>query len=90
LVSLFIFWIIPIHFTRIPYHCKFVFVSLHLIVLRIFHRTRVDAASNFNFCGYVVQRGQRDGSLRSYSRFSRPEPRLFLSSRSSVVPMRLS
>jgi hypothetical protein len=34
-------------------------------------------------------RGQRDGSLRMYSRFSRPEPLLFLPSSSSVVLMRL-
>jgi hypothetical protein len=25
-----------------------------------------------NFCGYRVPRGQRDGSLRQYSRLSRP------------------
>jgi hypothetical protein len=30
-----------------------------------------------NFCGYRVPRGQRDGSLRQYSRFSRQEPLLF-------------
>jgi hypothetical protein len=30
-----------------------------------------------NVCGYRVPRGQRDGSLRSYSRFSRQEPLLF-------------
>jgi hypothetical protein len=30
-----------------------------------------------NFCGERVPRGQRDGSLRSYSRFSRQEPILF-------------
>jgi hypothetical protein len=35
-------------------------------------------------------RGQRDGSLRPYSRFSRQEPLLFLSSSSSVVLTRLS
>jgi hypothetical protein len=37
-----------------------------------------------------VPRGQRDGSLRPYSRFSRPEQLLFLSSSSSVVFTRLS
>jgi hypothetical protein len=31
-----------------------------------------------NFCGYSVWRGQRNGSPRPYSRFSRPEPLLFL------------
>jgi hypothetical protein len=30
-----------------------------------------------NFCGYRVPRGQRDGSLWPYSRFSRQEPLLF-------------
>jgi hypothetical protein len=30
-----------------------------------------------NFCGYRVPRGQRNGSLRPYSRFSRQEPLLF-------------
>jgi hypothetical protein len=30
-----------------------------------------------NFCGQRVQRGQRDGSLTPYSRFSRQEPLLF-------------
>jgi hypothetical protein len=37
-----------------------------------------------------MPRGQRDGSLRPYSRFSRPEPLLFLSSSSSVVLSELS
>jgi hypothetical protein len=37
-----------------------------------------------------VPRGQRDGSLRPYSRLSRPEPLLFLSSSSSAVLTRLS
>jgi hypothetical protein len=43
-----------------------------------------------NFCGYRVPRGQRDGSLRPYSRISRPEPLLFLPSSSSIVLTRLS
>jgi hypothetical protein len=30
-----------------------------------------------NFCGLWVPRGQRDESLRQYSRFSRQEPPLF-------------
>jgi hypothetical protein len=30
-----------------------------------------------NFCGKRMSRGQRDGSLRPYSRFSRQEPLLF-------------
>jgi hypothetical protein len=38
----------------------------------------------------LVPRGQLDGYLRQYSRFSRPEPLLFLPSSSSVVLTRLS
>jgi hypothetical protein len=37
-----------------------------------------------------VPRGQRDGSLRQYSRLSSPEPLLLLSSSSSIVLTRLS
>jgi hypothetical protein len=37
-----------------------------------------------------VPRGQRDGSLRPYSRSSRPEPLIFLPSSSSVVLTRLN
>jgi hypothetical protein len=37
-----------------------------------------------------VPRGQRDGSLRPYSRLSRPNPLLFLPSSSSVVLTTLS
>jgi hypothetical protein len=48
-----------------------------------------EVSANF-FLGYRVPLGQRDGSLMSYSRFSRPEPLLFLSSSSSVVLTRLS
>jgi hypothetical protein len=43
-----------------------------------------------NFCGWRMPRGQRDESLRPYSRISRPEPLLFLPSSSSVVLTRLS
>jgi hypothetical protein len=43
-----------------------------------------------NFCWYRVSRGQRDGFLRPYSRFSRPKPLLFISSSSSIVLTRLS
>jgi hypothetical protein len=43
-----------------------------------------DVSANF------LARGQRDGFLRPYSRFSRPEPLFFLSSSSSVVLTRLS
>jgi hypothetical protein len=43
-----------------------------------------------NFCGLKVSRGQRNGSSRPYSRFSRPEPLLFLPSSSSIVITRLS
>jgi hypothetical protein len=43
-----------------------------------------------NFCGQRVPRGQHDGSLWQYSRLSRPELLLFLSSSSSIVLTRLS
>jgi hypothetical protein len=43
-----------------------------------------------NFCGLRMPRGKGDGSLRSYSRFSRPEPLLFLLSSSSIGLTRLS
>jgi hypothetical protein len=43
-----------------------------------------------NFLCIRVPLGQRDGSLRPYSRLSRPEPLLFLSSSSSVVLSRQS
>jgi hypothetical protein len=43
-----------------------------------------------NFCRWRVLRGQRDVSLRPYSRVSRPEPQLFLPSSSSFVLTRLS
>jgi hypothetical protein len=43
-----------------------------------------------NFCGYRLPRCQRDGSLRPYSRISRLEPLLFISSGSSIVHTRRS
>jgi hypothetical protein len=43
-----------------------------------------------DFRGYRVPRSQCDRSLRSYSRFSRPEPLLFLPNSSSIVLTRLS
>jgi hypothetical protein len=43
-----------------------------------------------NFCRQREARGRRDGSLRPYSRSSRPEPLFFLPSSSSVVLTRLS
>jgi hypothetical protein len=43
-----------------------------------------------NFCGERVPRGQLFGSLRPYSRISRPEPLLFLPSSFSIVLTRLS
>jgi hypothetical protein len=39
---------------------------------------------------FVVSRGQRDESLRPYSRLSRPEPLLFHPCSSSIVLTRLS
>jgi hypothetical protein len=43
-----------------------------------------------NFFGYRVLRGQSDGSLRPYSRISRPETLLFLPNCSSVLLTTLS
>jgi hypothetical protein len=43
-----------------------------------------------NFFGQRMLRGLRNGSAWLYSRLSRPEPLLFLSSSSSIVLMRLS
>jgi hypothetical protein len=43
-----------------------------------------------NICGQRVQCGQRDGSLRPYSRFARPDPLLFLPSTSTIVLTKLS
>jgi hypothetical protein len=43
-----------------------------------------------NFCGYRVPRGERNGSLRPYSRFSRSEPLIFLPSNSSIILTRLN
>jgi hypothetical protein len=48
-----------------------------------------EVSANF-FADRGVSRGQRDGSLRSYSRLSRPEPLLFLPSSSSIILTRLS
>jgi hypothetical protein len=39
-----------------------------------------------DFCGYRVPRGQRDGSLRPYSRFSRQEPLLFFQVAPQLYP----
>jgi hypothetical protein len=41
------------------------------------------------FCGWSVPRGQRDESLRPYSRISRPKPLLLLQNSSSVALTRL-
>jgi hypothetical protein len=51
---------------------------------------RVSAKLMPTFCGQRVPRGQRDESLRPYSRLSRPKPLLLLPSSSSVVLTRLS
>jgi hypothetical protein len=51
---------------------------------------RLSAKLVSTFCGYRLPRGQRDESIRPYSRLSRPEPLLFLPSSSSVVLTRLS
>jgi hypothetical protein len=43
-----------------------------------------------NFCRQTVPRGQHNGSLQPYSRFSRPEPLLFLPSSSPIILTKLS
>jgi hypothetical protein len=48
-------------------------------------RTSLVDEVSANFCGYRVPCGQRDGSLRPYSRISRLRQLLFLSSSFSVV-----
>jgi hypothetical protein len=53
-------------------------------------RTPIVGEVSADFCGQMAPRGQRDESLRPYSRLSRPEPLLFLPSSSSVVLTRLS
>jgi hypothetical protein len=50
---------------------------------------RLSAMLEPTFADRGVPRGQRDGPLRPYSRFSRPEPLLFLPSSSSAVLTRL-
>jgi hypothetical protein len=63
------------------------------IILRANYTDRETAACRRNkcqFCGQRVSCGQRNGSLWSYSRVSRPEQLLFLSSSSSIVLTRLS
>jgi hypothetical protein len=70
--------------------------KLHGLSPRANYTDRATAAcrrSVANFCGYRVPRGQRDGFLWPYSRFSRQEPLLFyqvapqLYSRGSVDPV---
>jgi hypothetical protein len=58
-------------------------------VSKLYHSSIVGEVSA-NFCGQKVSRGQRSGSSRLYSRFSRLEPLLFLPSSSSIVLTRLS
>jgi hypothetical protein len=61
-----------------------------LLLLSSVASVRLSAKLVPTFCGYRVPRGQRDGSLRLYSRLSRPEPLLFLPSSFSVALTRLS
>jgi hypothetical protein len=51
--------------------------------------SRLSAKLVPSFVDRRVPRGQRNGPLRPYSRISRPEPLLFLPSRSSIVLTRL-
>jgi hypothetical protein len=56
-------------------------IKLHGLSLRANYTDRTTAACRRSDCqlfyGWRVSRGQRDGSLRPYSRFSRHEPLLF-------------
>jgi hypothetical protein len=68
--------------------------NLHGLSLRANYTDRATTAcrgSDFQlFADRGVPCGQRNGSIRPYSRFSRQEPLLFLPSSSSVVLTRLS
>jgi hypothetical protein len=59
---------------------------------RVNYTDRATAACRRSLCQrlLIVPRGQRDESLRPYSRLSKPDPLLFLPSSSSIVLMRLS
>jgi hypothetical protein len=61
--------------------------ELHGLSLRANYTERPPLVGEIsvNFCGYRVMHGQHNGSLRPYSRFSRPEPLLFLPSSCSIV-----
>jgi hypothetical protein len=64
-------------------------MRIHIIIINsvawVHSRTMPTSARSLSeklvstFTNGGVPRGQRDGSLRQYSRFSRPEPLLFLS-----------
>jgi hypothetical protein len=73
----------------IPEDRTFCLFHSHLLFL-VLHFCIPYTERNANFCGQRVPRGQRDGSLQPYSRLSRPEPLLFLSSSSSIVLTRQS
>jgi hypothetical protein len=56
-------------------------------ILKVYQTPWPESASELSdrhFSAKLVPRGQRDGSLRPYSRFSRPESLLFLPSSSSI------
>jgi hypothetical protein len=55
-----------------------------------FRKTAACRRSKSQLLRMSLPHGQRDGSLRQYSRFSRQEPLLFLPNSSSVVLKRLS
>jgi hypothetical protein len=74
---------------------KFYFVNNNSVVLvrqRTIPTERPSLVGEFNanFCGQMVPRSQRDGSLRLYSLLSRPGKLHFLPSSSSIVLTRLS
>jgi hypothetical protein len=57
---------------------------------KLYDRATAPRRSSDNFWGYGILRGQRDGALWPYSRFSRHDALLFLPSSSSIVLTRLS
>jgi hypothetical protein len=81
---------------------KYIFYTVVNVISKISHEAAIsNVRSTSGECRLLrmadeknsvasVPHGQRHGSLRPYSRFSRPEPLLFLSSSSSVVLTRLS
>jgi hypothetical protein len=62
---------------RVLYIYIYIYIKLHGLSPRANYNNRATAACRRSDCQQRVPRGQRDGSLRPYSRFSRQEPLLF-------------